>query len=140
MNRLLFKKNQRMKTYVIFLLAAGLFVVTSCEYDSYPYYKPDGPHHNQQETFQLKGIVSDADSLWKLPSIQVLLIPSEVQDTFVSYTDTNGVFSFIYKLQYGDYAVLNFLDTSGVYEPHDTLLWFSGRDFNAGIREFFVHL
>jgi len=129
-----------MKKYIFTLFAAMLLIVQSCDYDSYPYYYTDEFHPNQQETFQLTGTVFDADSLWTLPSIQVLLIPSGVRDTFVTYTDTSGVFSFKYGQRYGKSAVLNFNDTTGVYESNDTLLWFSNRDYNSGIRKILVNL
>lgn len=128
-----------MKIIIFSLIAATLLSVTSCDYDSYPYDNPPW-YHSQQESFQLRGTVHDADSMWALSSIQIELCPIDKSDTLTTFTDTSGCFSFHYKAQYGSSSTLILTDTSGLYTPFDTLLWFSGRDYNAGFREIFIHL
>jgi len=134
-----FLKNQIiMKAYLFVILAAGSIILNSCDYDSYPYYYT-GPS-NQAETFAVKGTVTDADSLWPIDKLMVLMKPISVTDTFVCYTDSTGRFNFNYGKKYGNSATFSFRDTSGTYEDYDTVLYFSGRDYGAGIREFFVNL
>jgi hypothetical protein len=127
-----------MKKHLLFILAVGAIVLHSCEYDSYPYYY--SPPSNEAETFTVKGTVNDADSLWSIYNMMVLMTPISVTDTFVCYTDSSGVFNFNYGHKYGSSATFSFRDTSGTYEDYDTVLYFSGRDYGAGIREFFVNL
>jgi hypothetical protein len=115
----------------------ALLYFSSCEYDSYP---DDYGFSPSPESFSLKGYLSDADSLWPLQDIKVFMKPAGLKDTLMEYTDSSGVVSFKFFRHFGSSAVLLFQDTTGIYDDTDTTLFFSGRDFNAGLREFFVNL
>ncbi len=128
-----------MKIIIFSLIAATILSLTSCDYYSYQYDNPPW-YHSHQESFELRGTVLDADSMWALSSLLIELRPSEKADTLITFTDTNGYFSFQYKSRYGSSSTLILTDTSGFYAPFDTLLWFSGRDYNAGFREIFINL
>ncbi len=121
---------------LLFLLVVSGFFLFAC--DPYPYdYIDNTP---KPEKFQLKGYVHDADSLWSLENIMVLMKPESVNDTFFTYTDSTGQFGFNFGRSYGWSAMLMFRDTAGVYDDLDTLFLCSERDFAAGLREFFVNL
>lgn len=85
-------------------------------------------------------MIQDSDSLWGIKNIKVMMKPESTQDTLVKFSDTTGVFDFRFSKNDGSFAKFMFRDAAGVYPDFDTLLYFSGRDFNSGIRELFVNL
>lgn len=128
-----------MKKYVVFAMLTSLIALFACDdYYDYPY--DDHSQIGNTESMFLIGNVTDADSLWAIEGCLVELIPSAKDDTLTVYSDSLGEFSFLYKESYGESASLTVTDTSGYYQQYDTILYFSGRDFNAGIREIFVNL
>lgn len=127
-----------MKANIFFVIILALFLCGSCDFDSYPYYYDSG--QSKPNDFKISGMVYDADSLWGVENIKVMMKPESTKDTFVKYTDSTGIFEFRFLKNYGSYATFMLRDTAGVYADFDTLLNFSGRDFNRGVREFFVYL
>ncbi len=127
-----------MKTKISIGFLVILMCCISCDTDSISLYPGGGaPESN---SFLINGIVMDSDTMQGVENIKILMKPEGIRDTLERYSDSTGVFVFRFNRNYGDFAKFMFHDTTGVYADFDTLLYFSGRDFNNGVRELFVNL
>lgn len=120
------------------LLVLLFFVFVSCDHDYFPDEYDYPPSASYQ--FTVKGHVHDSDSSFTLSNIMVMMKPESLKDTLTEYTDSTGTFSFLFNRNYGSSALFMLRDTSGYYNDFDTMILFSGRDFNAGLREIYVNL
>lgn len=122
----------------LFLIALLFLVMLSCEYDYYPY--PENDSSNYSNSFLINGVVIDSDSLKGIKNIQISMFTNNNSDTITSITDSNGIFNFSFYRSDGASAIFETRDTSNIYGDFDTILHFSGRDFNEGLREFQIRL
>jgi len=127
-----------MKFSLVLVLISSIWFLCSCDHDS-PYHPYPG-QGQPPASFELKANVTDSASTLAIENIKVSLKPAGISDTLVKYTDSLGIASFTFKKRYGSSAHIILKDTAGFYNELDLVLYFSGRDFNAGIREFFVNL
>ena len=123
-----------MKRYIFLLPLIALLVFASCESDNYYYYDPYVSHNSGDDVY-IEGTVYGIDSMQPLEDVRVDIVFGYGPHDFDSaFTDTVGIFSYIYDYHYYQNEEIRFVckPTDSTHAELDTIMEMNGRDISSG--------